>query len=105
MQSYKKFIESKIIQTPDQGFVLHESWLNSSNLPHQNDIIKWAAKGGCRAIFASFGLGKTQIQLELLRLSLLHTFHGEFGLIVCPLAVKGEFKKDAKRLGIDIEYV
>jgi hypothetical protein len=113
MKSYKKFIESKIIQTPDKGFEIHTQDLHSSNLPHQNDIIKWAAKGGCRAIFASFGLGKTQIQLELAK----HCINcapnpykgGETGnglaLIVCPLGVKGEFKKDADRLGIEIEYV
>ena len=31
----------------------------------QKDIILWAARGGQRAIFASFGMGKTLIQLEL----------------------------------------
>jgi hypothetical protein len=104
MKNYQKFIESKIIETKDAGFEVDDADLHPSNKPHQRDIIKWAAKGGQRAIFASFGLGKTQIQLELLRLALKNT-SASFGLIICPLGVKGEFKKDAKRLGMEIEYV
>jgi vacuolar-type H+-ATPase catalytic subunit A/Vma1 len=29
--------------------------------------VRWAVRGGRRAIFAAFGLGKTVIQLETLR--------------------------------------
>jgi DNA modification methylase len=105
MENYLKFIESKILQTKEAGFEVDDTDLHPSNKPHQRDIIKWAAKGGQRAIFASFGLGKTQIQLELLRLALKKSSEDSFGLIICPLGVKGEFKKDAKRLGMDIEYV
>lgn len=34
-------------------------------MPHQRDIVHWAISGGRRAIFASFGLGKTMMQLEI----------------------------------------
>ncbi len=105
---YKKFIEDKIITTPDKGFKVEESDLHPSDLPHQRDIIRWSAKGGNRAIFGSFGTGKTQMQLELMRLA-VQKFEGKsgkhFGLIICPLGVKQEFKKDAARLGMDIQYV
>lgn len=106
-QDYQKFIESKILQTKEAGFVINDSELHPSNLPHQKDIIKWAAKGGQRAVFASFGLGKTQIQLELQRLTILKNKKddNDFALIICPLGVKQEFKKDAARLGMEIEYV
>jgi DNA modification methylase len=99
---YKEFIEDKIIKTPSTGFDLNPSGLHPSNLPHQRDIIHWAAQGGRRAIFASFGLGKTQMQLELARLT-IETKGGK-ALIICPLGVKGEFKKDAVRLGMHIQY-
>lgn len=107
MKNYSKFIESKIIQTKEAGFEVNDNDLHPSNKPHQNDIIRWAAKGGQRAIFASFGLGKTQIQLELMKLSIIRNTgdSNNFGLIICPLGVKGEFKKDASRLGMEIEYV
>lgn len=106
---YQEFIESKIIYTPDSGFEISDSDLHESNKPHQRDIIKWAVKGGKRAIFASFGLGKTQMQLEVTRIILDQVAEvlketGGRGIIVCPLGVKQEFKKDAKRLGFDIEY-
>jgi hypothetical protein len=38
--------------------------------PHQSDIVRWAVRGGRRAIFARFGLGKTMMQLETMRLVL-----------------------------------
>jgi DNA modification methylase len=99
---YQNFIENKIIHTSNEGFDVSDSDLHPSNLPHQRDIIKWAAKGGKRAVFASFGLGKTQIQLELAKLC-LRQIEGK-ALIVCPLGVKQEFKNDAERLGLNVRY-
>lgn len=104
MTEYQQFLEAKILQVQKSGFQLRHDELHDSCLPHQSDIIQWAADGGCRAIFASFGLGKTQIQLELGRLCIVK-HPGKRALILCPLGVKQEFKKDAQRLGIDIEYV
>lgn len=107
-KSYKKFIENKIITTPSAGFTVADRDLHISDLPHQRDIIQWAANGGNRAIFGSFGTGKTQMQLELMRLAVGNRKiwdEGQFGLIICPLGVKQEFKKDAARLGMEIQYV
>jgi len=59
--------------------------------------------GGRRAVFASFGLGKTLIQLEICRLIRKHK--GGKALIVCPLGVRQEFKTDAVKLGVSVEYV
>jgi len=108
---YKKFIETKIIQTPNYGFKVNKVNLHQSNMPHQADVIQWAAEGGRRAIFASFGMGKSQMQLELARLATtvcewLHRVkHNQRrALILMPLGVKQEFKNDAKRLGMNIEY-
>lgn len=103
MIAYEEFIEKKALSTPRTGFAVTDADLHDSNLPHQRDIIKWAADGGRRAIFASFGLGKTQIQLELAKICLQK--HEGLALIICPLGVKQEFKKDAERLGISITYV
>lgn len=103
MPTYHEFIEDKIIKTEKSGWDISDADLHESNLPHQRDIIKWAAKGGRRAIFASFGLGKSQMQLELATASIME--HGGIALIVCPLGVKQEFKKDAVRLGVNVEYV
>jgi DNA modification methylase len=99
---YSKFLENKIIQTPKTGFPVRQEDINPMCFPHQKDCIQWAADGGNRALFMSFGTGKTVIQVELERLC-LQQFGGK-GLIVCPLGVKQEFKKDAKMLGVEVEY-
>lgn len=103
MNDYNDFLTKKILGTPKMGFKIDLTDLHESNLPHQRDVITWAADGGRRAIFASFGLGKTQMQLELARLCI--SVNGGQALIVCPLCVKQEFKNDAKRLGMHVEYV
>ncbi|MBU8819575.1 DNA methylase N-4 [Mycolicibacterium goodii] len=73
-------------------------------LPHQRDLVRWAVAGGRRAIFAAFGLGKTVMQLEIVRLSLAKHGSGR-GLIVMPLGVRIEFAHDADMLGIETRFV
>ncbi|MDP9039798.1 MAG: DNA methylase N-4 [Acidobacteriota bacterium] len=63
----------------------------------------WCITGGARAIFAKFGLGKTFMQLETVRLVLDRV--GGRGLITCPLGVRGEFMRDAAKLGIRITFI
>ena len=70
---------------------------------HQAAIVRWAVKGGRRAIFAAFGLGKSVIQLETLRLILARV--GGRAIIVCPLGVRQEFRRDAAMLGIGVTFV
>ena len=91
---YQSFLESKISLDNRTGFDVRLEDINPILFPHQRDIVRWAIKGGKRAIFASFGLGKTLMQLEIIRI-ILDNEHGK-GLIVCPLGVKQEFTEDAK---------
>ena len=57
------------------------------------DAIKWAVYGGCRALFESFGLGKTIQQLEYSRI--VSKKMGGKALLTAPLGVKQEFVNDA----------
>ena len=93
---YLAFLKSKMAIAKDTGFEIDTSELNPALLPHQKDIIKWAIKGGRRAVFAQFGLGKTVIQLEFCKQITKHK--GGKALIVCPLGVKQEFIHDAVEL-------
>lgn len=93
---YINFLKAKVKMAETWGFDINESDLNSILKPHQREIVKWLVKGGRRACFASFGLGKSLIQLETVRLTLQHT--GGRGLIVAPLGVRQEFIRDAKEL-------
>ena len=93
MQSYQDFLRSKMVHAEDRGIVVSPDELNPKLFPHQRALAAWAIRGGNRAIFASFGLGKTVIQIQILEALLAN--NQDSGLIVCPLGVKGEFVRDA----------
>lgn len=101
---YEDFLRSKVVVAPDRGAAMLADELAGCLKPHQRDIAAWAIRGGNRAVFASFGLGKTNIQVQILK-AILEKFGGS-GLIVCPLGVKGEFVRDARNFfGIEFVYV
>lgn len=107
-EKYIDFLKSKIELAPQSGFKLelpNIQFEDGTRLkPHQRDAINWAIQGGRRALFESFGLGKTVQQL-LICWSILKIYDGR-ALIVCPLGVRQEFRKDAKnKIGIEIYYV
>ena len=100
---YKEFLKKKMALSKRSGFTVQDSDINPILFPHQRDIVKWALDGGRRAIFAAFGLGKSFMQLECMRL--IHGREGGRQLIICPLGVRQEFKQDAKKLGIELTFV
>lgn len=91
--SYMEFLKSKMAIAKDTGFEISPDSLNQNLLPHQRDIVAWAIKGGRRAIFAKFGLGKTVMEVEFCR-KVIDKMGGK-ALIVLPLGVKQEFTRDA----------
>lgn len=103
--NYDQFLKSKVVVADKFGFETDPDEYSAKLFPHQKDIIKFALDGGRRAIFASFGLGKTFIQLEIARQCIIK-YNKPF-LIVCPLGVSGEFKRDNKKLstGFGIDYI
>ena len=93
---YLEFLKTKIEIAPDSGFEVNPAKIRPELKPHQRDAVAWALKGGRRALFESFGLGKTVQELEFCRLASEHT--GGKALIVLPLGVKQEFTRDAVKL-------
>jgi len=107
-EQYIEFLKSKIEIAPETGLQIDVPLIafedGTKLKPHQRDAINWAIKGGRRALFESFGLGKT-IQQLLICWSILKIEDGK-ALIVCPLGVKQEFTKDARnKLGFKIKYI
>ena len=94
MKDYKEFLENKVILAEKFGFKPFNNL--DILLPHQNVIVNWCVEGGRRAIFASFGLGKTVMQLSIARQCILK--ENKPFLIAMPLGVVGEFKKDNELL-------
>lgn len=91
--TYREFLESKIELAQDSGFVVDPAKINKALKPHQCDAVMWALKGGRRALFESFGLGKTIQEIEFCYQAAEHC-NGR-ALIVLPLGVKQEFTRDA----------
>lgn len=94
--NYLEFLKTKIEIATDSGFEIEPSQLNKALKPHQRDAVAWALYGGRRALFESFGLGKTVQELEFCYQAAIHE-DGQ-ALIVLPLGVKQEFTRDAVEL-------
>lgn len=79
------------------GFDIDKSELNPMLYEFQKDIVRWALKKGKACIFADCGLGKTPMQL-----SWAHQVHKHTGgkiLILAPLAVADQTKREADKFG------
>jgi hypothetical protein len=100
--TYEEFLAAKVVGAGSHGFVVEPGDVSAVLKPHQADIVRWAVAKGRAAIFAAFGLGKTLIQLEIARLILARE-GGRF-LIVAPLGVRQEFKRDGALLGLEVRY-
>lgn len=110
-KKYIEFLKTKIDIAPETGFDIDmplAEFNDGTRLkPHQRDAIQWAIRGGRRALFESFGLGKSIQQLIICN-EIIKAKGGGTGkaLIVCPLGVRQEFVRDAKnKLGIDVNYI
>ena len=97
-QTYAEFLRAKATVAGLDGFPVDLDEIHPLCKPHQRKIVQWAVAGGRRAIFAAFGLGKTVMQLETVRLTIDRA--GGKALIVCPLGVQQEFMHDAEMLGM-----
>ena len=93
---YIDFLKSKMVIAPEGGFDIDPAEVNPALKPHQRDAVVWAVHGGKRALFESFGLGKTVQELEFCRIVTEH--EGGAALIVLPLGVKQEFARDARQV-------
>ena len=101
--AYQAFLEAKAPVAVDRGVSIAVGEINPILKPHQAAIVRWMVEGGRRACFAAFGLGKSVIQLETLRLIIER--EGGMGLIVIPLGVRQEFTRDAAMLGLTIKFI
>jgi hypothetical protein len=104
MSTYQEFLSAKAQLATADGFDVDRAEIHPALKPHQADAVVWAVRGGRRAVFANFGLGKTLIQLEICRLVLAKLGSGR-GLIVLPLGVRQEFTRDARLLGVTVTFI
>ena len=95
MDNYDAFLRRKAVTDPDTGLKDIPA-LNPMLFDFQRDIVRWALRRGRAAIWADCGLGKGPMALEWAR-----HIPGEV-LIVAPLAVSQQFKREAEKFGVDV---
>ncbi|QKV18738.1 DNA methyltransferase [Oricola thermophila] len=96
LAAYDAFLRAKAASARPAGEAVTAADINPLLKDHQRAIVEWAVRGGRRAIFAAFGLGKTFMQIEAVEC--LRRLHGGRGLIVAPLGVRQEFMRDVLTL-------
>lgn len=95
--TYKEFLQNKRFVLGSSGFDISKSELNPMLYDFQKDIVRWALKKGKACIFADCGLGKTPMQLSWAYQVHKHT--GGKILILAPLAVADQTKREAEKFG------
>lgn len=97
---YESFIQSKAITSTASGLQVGTEDLNPLLFQFQKDIVRWALAKGKAAIFAGCGDGKTPMQLEWADQIRRRT--GGLVLIVAPLAVAEQTKREGEKFGIPV---
>src|SRR5690625_2399979 len=101
---YTEFLKAKVPTAERSGFSdVKAADFHPILKPHQRVMAQWMVDGGRHACFAAFGLGKSLIQLEVVRACIERS--GGKGLIVIPLGVRQEFMRDAKLIGITPKFI
>lgn len=101
MKSYEEFLKEKSVRVEPGGFDTDER--NPALFDWQNDIVKWAVKKGRAAIFSDCGTGKTRLLLWWAEL--IHRHEDRPILILAPLAVSQQTKREGEKCGIDVKTV
>ena len=98
---YEEFLKSKEKTFIESGFEVDENDLNPLLKDFQKYGVTTALRKGRFAFFCECGLGKTFCQLEWSRLVNYKTNHKV--LILAPLAIVEQTKKEAVKFNIDID--
>lgn len=93
-EDYLTFLRGKSAVAQKDGIEVALTEINPLLKDHQKASVQWALRGGCRAIFAAFGLGKSSIQIEIVRL--IQQRFCEPVCIVVPLEARIELMRDGR---------
>ena len=103
VMTYDEFLKTKEMQSIRAGFSVPKDELNHNLFPFQKDIVSWALQKGKSCVFTDCGSGKTIIQLEYAHQVCKKT--GGTALIVCPLSVAEQTKREGEKFCIEAHVV
>ena len=101
MNEYEQFLKRKAIQVQPCGFECTE--VNPDLFGWQNDVVHWALRKGKSAIFSDCGSGKSRMQLQWAQK--VHEHEQGPVLILAPLAVTQQTKREGQKCGIEVAVV
>ena len=99
--TYQEFLKTKELTIEPCGFDCDER--NPKLFDWQNDVVRWALRKGKCAIFTGCGSGKTRMQLQWAQK--VHEHTGKPVLILCPLAVAQQTKREGVACDIEVTVV
>lgn len=103
MTDYQRFLQSKKQIAVSSGFEKPKEQMCKAMFEWQKDIVYWALRKGRCALFEDCGLGKTIQSLEWAKSVSEHTKKPV--LIVCPLSVAEQTKREGKKFGFSVSVV
>ena len=101
MNEYQEFLKSKQKAKEHKGFAALP--MNDKLFPFQQFIVERNLSKGKHAVFADCGLGKTVMELETAGQIVRHT--NKPVLIIAPLVVVAQTKREAEKFGFDLDKV
>lgn len=103
MNEYHEFLKRKSLTAIYSGFEKPKDEMCEQMFEWQKDIVYWALRKGRCALFEDCGLGKTIQSLQWAESVSEHT--GKPVLIVCPLAVAEQTKREGEKFGFEVAVV
>ena len=97
---YNDFLKTKQIRFQNKGIEISIDGINNNLFEWQKKLVQWALFKGRSALFEDCGLGKTIQQLEWAKIICKKT--GGNVLILAPLAVSLQTKREGKKFGINV---
>ena len=101
MNEYQEFLKSKQKSKEHKGFASLP--MNDKLFPFQQFIVERNLSKGKHAVFADCGLGKTVMELETANQIVRHT--NKPVLIIAPLVVVAQTRREAEKFGFDLDKV
>lgn len=101
--TYDEFLKSKTYVSVSSGFNIDRTEDNPALFGWQNDIVRWALRKGKCAIFSDCGTGKTRMLLQWGQK--VNEHENMPILILAPLAVAQQTKREGEKCGIPVKIV
>lgn len=97
LTDYEAFLQRKQAQAVSVGFDFPKGNMNPMLFDWQKDVVYWALKKGRAALFEDCGLGKGPQSIQWAEAVADYT--GKPVLILCPLAVADQFRREGIKFG------